>query len=106
MARSRKDSYLAIALLLAVALFLALTNPGQGDFKAWMEIQGASSAKKGSTGGGAALLGALGKAAGSIKSSAYTRSNLGLVSLYRSTDSSGEVLHSYLGLARTFIKLK
>lgn len=106
MAKSRKDSYLLIALVLAVALFLALTNPGQGDFRAWMEIQSASNAQKGATGGGGAILGALGKAAGGLKSNAYGRTNLGLFSLYRSTDSAGKVLHSYLGLARTFIKLK
>ena len=106
MAKSRKDSYLVIALLLAVALFLALTNPAQADFKAWMEIQTAATVQKGNSGGGGAILGALGKAAGSLKSNAYRRANLGLVSLYRSTDAEGKVIHSYLGLARTFIRLK
>ena len=106
MAKTRKDSYLIIALILAVALCLALTNPGQGDFRNWMEIQTATSVRNGNTGGGGAILGALGKAAGSIKSNAYGRTNLGLASLYRSTDGDGVVIHSYLGLARTFIKLK
>lgn len=106
MAKSRKDSYLAIALLLAIALFLALTNPGPGDFKAWMEIQSAKNAKAGTTGLLNGALSAAGSLKGSLKSGLFERSNLGLVSLYSRKTGSGATAESYLGLARTFIRLK
>jgi hypothetical protein len=106
MARSHKNSWLAISLVLVVALLLALTNPSLHDFKEWYAIQNELNAK-GSAGGAAGrLLGAIGNLAGKIRSSEYSRTNLGLCSLYQSRDADGAVIHSYLGAARYYVKLK
>lgn len=106
MARARKNSYLFLSVILVVALVLALTNPGLSDFKAWYQHQSELSAKAGNGGVIGDLAGALGKLAGAAGSGAYQRSNLGLCSLYRAHNAKGEVTSSYLGLAKTFIRIK
>ncbi len=104
MARARrKNSYLILATVLLVALVLALTNPGTSDFKLWTQTSAKNETNKKT---GFTFLGDLSGAVAGVASSAYTRANFGLFSVYKSRNGKGVVIHSYLGIARTFISLK
>jgi hypothetical protein len=107
MADKNKTGRTALLVLLLVVVFLAATNPGLPEFRNWFELQAASAVKEKAGGGIGELFGAIAKgAAGLAVDSDYRRSELGLASLYQSRNSKGEVIHSYLGIARTFIKLR
>jgi hypothetical protein len=107
MARSpKKNSYLVTALVLFAALVLALMNPGMPEFKEYYQDAAAASARQSASGGMGELFGVIAKGVAGIKSSDYARANFGLFSLYRSRYSDGAVIHSYLGIAKSFIKMK
>lgn len=107
MASKHKNARTVLFLVLIAILFLAATNPGMPEFRAWFQIQAASAVKEKTGAGIGELFGAIAKgAAGMAVDSDYRRSNLGLASLYMSRNSKGEVIHSYLGIARLFIKLR
>ena len=108
MAKKGKFPYFTLILILVVALFLALTNPNQTQFKNWYQTQSELQAKGDSSGAVGSLFSAAGKLVGGIEYSLgeYRRTDCGLFSLYRSRNSKGDIDHSYLGLARTFVKLK
>jgi hypothetical protein len=107
MARARKkNGYLIAAIVLLVALILAFSNPGLSDFKNWYQENRAAVAKGSSTGLFGELKSAGGKLIGSIVSSDYVRVNVGIFSLYNSRNGDGRVVSSYLGIARSFVKIK
>jgi len=106
MAKKGKFPYFTVILILVVALFLALTNPNQTQFKNWYQTQSELQAKGDSSGAVSDVVGAFAKVVGGLASSEYRRTDCGLFSLFQSRNSKGEVIHSYLGLARTFVKLK
>ena len=92
--------------LVVAALLLALLNPGMPEFKAYYQDQAAASVKDKTAGGVGDLFGVIAKGVAGITSSEYARANFGLFSLYRSRNGDGVVIHSYLGVARAFFKLK
>lgn len=99
----KKNSLAVFSVLLLVALLLALTNPGMSQFKNWMQ---ASAERKTTEKTGIPLVGAISGAVSGLVSNEYSRTNLGLLSLYANHDSKGRTLHVYLGAARLFVQLK
>ncbi|HOX33331.1 MAG TPA: hypothetical protein PLB91_13460 [Spirochaetales bacterium] len=92
MSKNRLAAPIAAALALAA---LALLNPKQADFKAYLASRAAPSGK-----GKGTLIGALSKGVASAAGAAYTRNDYLICSTYRLGDAT------YLGLAkRIFIKL-
>ncbi len=106
MAESRRTIGWLVILALLAALLAAL-NPTMDDFKAWRAARAQDSAvSRGSTGIARAFeegAGALAGALEGIASGAFERTNYLVCSSYGSGGSKGPL---YLGIARTFIKLR
>ncbi len=106
MAESKRSIGWLVILALLAALFAAL-NPTMDDFKAWRSARAQDAAvSRDSTGIVRALekgAGALAGALEEIGSGAFARKNYVVCRTYSSGGSKGPL---YLGIARTFIKLR
>lgn len=95
-----------VILVLAVALLVAL-NPTQVDFKEYYRKSAQAGAAKSVGGGVGNLLGSIASgAAGIVADAAFSRTNLGVASVYASKDREGKVQRAYLGVAKLFVKVK
>ena len=108
MTEKKKNARTALLIVALIVLFLVATNPGLPEFRDWFQIQAANAVKQqaGNNDVGE-FFGAIAQGAARIAvDSDYHRSNLLVCSLYQSKDGSGKVVHAYLGIARTFIKIR
>lgn len=108
-----KDLLLAVGLTLFALLLLAATNPRPDQFEVWMEIQELRAERAGAEAPrtpGSAEAGPFGslESGGSAKpvDSGFRRSDCLLFSVYSSRRSDGSLDRSYLGVARSFIRLR
>jgi len=103
-----KNAALAAGLALFALLMLAATNPRAGQFDIWLEIQGIKAGTEAGSGapqGGA--FGSVESAAGlPAADSSFRRTNYFVFSLYSSRRADGSADRSYLGVARSFIRLR
>jgi hypothetical protein len=106
-----KNALLAAGLSLFVLLMLAATNPRPDQFSVWLEIQGIKEGTGSAQQSGADLQsGAFGTIAssGSLPAidSGFRQADCFIFSLYSSRKADGSPDRSYLGIARSFIRLR
>jgi hypothetical protein len=101
----RKRNYGIIVAIVAILLLLALSNPGSGDFEAYMRREARSSVTRDAGSGtlGNLLGGIAETGSGLVARGAYTRSNLLFASVY---SQRGRSPTRYLGFAKViFVKI-
>jgi hypothetical protein len=103
-----KNAAVAVGLALFAVLMLAATNPRRDQFDIWLEIQGIRSpSRSGEEAAQGGAFGSIESAAGlPAADSGFRRTDCFVFSLYDSRRADGSADRSYIGLARSFIRLR